>query len=464
MKIRTSILSGIFLFLIFIPVAEAKICAVYFTGVGCPHCAKTDPVILEDLLKEYPELIIIEYEIYQQTGNAALLYSFDSQYNCGLGVPLIIFNKETHIIGDLPILENIRSTIERIKENDCPLINGSEKFETLKINDLPGKPKIWHGERILIYSGGGGNETLLRELLLTKNLSKTLKGQNYETIEPKPVALSGKYVNFENAIKIDGWIFEWNGESVKEKIVKGEITGGEKEQLTKGELTIAKLISLAAVDAVNPCALAVLTLMLIAILTYNPKEKKNVLFAGLAFTLSVFIIYLFYGLILVKFFQIIQVITSIRLLLYQLLGLAAILLGILQIKDFIKYKPGGFLTEMPLGWRPKVKKIISKITSPRGAFLVGAFVTVFLLPCTIGPYVIASGILSALELFKTLPWLLLYNAIFVSPMLGITLIVYFGIAKVEDISGWKERNIRYLHLIAGLIIFFLGIGMVLGLV
>jgi len=28
----------------------ASTCAVYFTGVGCSHCAKTDPVILGDLL------------------------------------------------------------------------------------------------------------------------------------------------------------------------------------------------------------------------------------------------------------------------------------------------------------------------------------------------------------------------------------------------------------------------------
>ena len=68
------------------------ICAVYFTGVGCPHCAKTDPVVLEDLLREYPNFIVIEYEIYQQGQNAPLLYEYDSKYQSGLGIPLIIFN------------------------------------------------------------------------------------------------------------------------------------------------------------------------------------------------------------------------------------------------------------------------------------------------------------------------------------------------------------------------------------
>jgi len=114
---------------------------------------------------------------------------------------------------------------------------------------------------------------------------------------------------------------------------------------------------LATVDAINPCALAVLTLILLAVLTYSPKKKKDVLLAGLLFSLAVFIMYLFYGLIIIKSFQLIQALTSIRILLYKILGGTAIIIGILNIKDFIKYKPGGFLTEMPLWLRPKMQKL-----------------------------------------------------------------------------------------------------------
>jgi len=228
-------------------------------------------------------------------------------------------------------------------------------------------------------------------------------------------------------------------------------------------LTIAKIISLAMVDSINPCALAVLTLMLIAILTYNPKDKRNVLLAGIYFIASVFIMYLFYGLVIINFFKVVQALTSMRLALYRALGFVAILLGLLNIKDFVRYKPGGFLTEMPMSLRPKVKKIISGITSPRGAFIVGLFVTLFLLPCTIGPYIIAGGILSVLSIMKTLPWLMLYNLIFVLPMVAIVVVVYAGISRVEDVSGWKDKNIRYLHLASGLIMFLLGVGMFFGL-
>ena len=446
---------------------ENYICAIYFTGIGCPHCAKTDPFIFEKLLKEYPNLIIIEYEVYQQRENASLIQKYNENYNSGQGIPLIIFNKEKHIAGDKPIINNIRGIIEKSKTNSCPLINGNtENFENLNLADLPGLPKIWTKNRILTKTNEenkwilawNGKSTekqnseeinpnkTLQDLVAAKDIPDVINKIHYTSLEPVRIPLSGKYISFDNAVTFKAKSQKNNSSEVKTKF------------------TLPKILSLAAVDAINPCALAVLTLMLITILTYNPREKKNVILAGLAFTASVFIMYLIYGLIIVKSFQLIQALTPIKLWLYKILGIGAILLGILNIKDFIRYKPGGFLTEMPLVLRPKVKKIISGITSPKGAFLVGIFVTIFLLPCTIGPYVIAGGILCALDFLKIIPCLLLYNLIFILPMAAITLIVYLGITKIEDISGWKEKNIRYLHLITGLITLGLGIAMVSGLI
>ncbi|RLE38003.1 hypothetical protein DRJ17_05245 [Candidatus Woesearchaeota archaeon] len=230
------------------------------------------------------------------------------------------------------------------------------------------------------------------------------------------------------------------------------------------DLTLGKILSLAAVDAVNPCALAVLTLVLIAILIRYPKNRIKVLYIGLMFSLSVYILYLIYGLFLVKIFASIQAFEVIRLYLYYALAVIAIVLGTLNIRDAIKYKPGGIATEMPMRFRPRVKKIISGITSPRGAFILGALITLFLLPCTIGPYLIATGILSYSDFLKTVPWLLIYNVVFVSPMIAITLIVYAGFTTVERVSSWKKTNIRWLHFFAGLILLGLGIGMATGVI
>jgi len=229
-------------------------------------------------------------------------------------------------------------------------------------------------------------------------------------------------------------------------------------------VSAVEIIGLAAVDAVNPCALAVMVIVLMALLLKSPEKRKKVLLGGLFFTLAVYILYFLYGLIMVQFFShAIPETGKYAYYIFRGFGIFAIILGILNLKDFFIYKPGGLGTEMPMFLRPKMKIWTKKITSPGGAFVIGLIVTLFLLPCTIGPYIIASGKLSVLHFLQTIPWLLFYNLIFIIPMMGITLAIYLGLTTVDKVSGWKEKNIRYLHLIEGLILTILGILMFTGI-
>jgi len=453
-------------------------CVVYFTGVGCTHCAKADPIVLIELPSEYPNLVILEYEIYQNKGNASLLYQYDEKYNSGLGIPLLIFGENDKLAGDNPILKNIRKIIEEKETNPLVCLNGLMScFCEININDLLGFPKIWQQGKILIKDKTSNglllskieSDQLFKALLKSDDIEKNLEGIEYEKITPLKVALSGQNIEFDKAIKIGDWVFQWNDGGRKEDlIIANEENKDKDEELLVGgsqpKFTIAKILSLAIVDAINPCALAVLILMLTAILAYNPGKRKNIILAGMAFVSAVFVMYLIYGLLIVKFFQVIQGLSAIRLWLYKALGFVAIVLGILNIKDFIKYKPGSIGTEMPMFMRPKVKRIISGITSPKGAFVVGLFVTLFLLPCTIGPYIIVGGILYTLEFLKILPFLIFYNLVFITPMLVIIGLVYWRFSKIGDISSWKEQNINKLHLITGLIMFILGIAMFFSLI
>jgi len=447
--------------------------AVYFTGVGCPHCAKTDPFIFEQLLKKYPNLIIFEYELYQKNENGPLFLKYSENYQSGLSIPLVIFNKDNFITGDKSIIEEMEEIIDAKKyQNTFPTISGQNiNLDQIDISSLPGKVTIWRNQRAISSSGETiKDKQLINDLVFKDDFIQLLNQNSYKEIKPESIPLSGKNISFQHAVNIENWLFQWNGEGLINKtddnIVNNKLGPNNDNNLNNQtgnlNLTIAKISSLAVVDAINPCALAVLTLMLFAIITYSPEKRKNILLAGLAFSASVFIMYIFYGLVIIRFLQIVQVLTGIRIWLYKILGLAAIIIGLLNLKDFFRYKPGGFLTEMPLFLRPKMQNFLFKVTRPRGAFLVGAFVTLFLLPCTIGPYVITGGILSSLELVKTIPWLLFYNLIFILPMIIITLVCYGGFTSVEKVSGWKDKNIRYLHLTTGVIILLLGLAMFFG--
>jgi hypothetical protein len=228
-------------------------------------------------------------------------------------------------------------------------------------------------------------------------------------------------------------------------------------------LTLGRVTFLAIADSINPCAIAVLAMILMSILIQNPDKKKKILFGGLTFIGAVFIGYFIYGVIILQLFQTLAIfLKSSSIYVYKALAILAMLFGALNIKDALYYKKGSLGTEMPLFLRPKVKKIIDKVTSPKGAFITGLLVTLFLLPCTIGPYVIVSGLLSEIGFFAALPWLIYYNFIFIIPMLIIVGLVYFGFTKVDEVSGWKERNIKRLHLVAGILLFLVGMAILFG--
>lgn len=237
-------------------------------------------------------------------------------------------------------------------------------------------------------------------------------------------------------------------------------TTGSSSPLEKlSDLSLFTVIGAAAVDSINPCAIAVLLILLGGLMAGG--DRKKTLKAGFAFTVSIYIVYFLFGLGLFSALQI----TGLSYWFYKIIGILAVMIGLANIKDYFWYGAGGFAMEIPRRWRPALKKILAGVTTPLGAFLAGFVVCLFELPCTGGPYIFILGLLAERTTqMLAIPILLLYNLFFVLPLIIITLSVYAGFASVEKTTEWKERNIRRLHLIAGIIMLILGIIVVLGLI
>jgi len=234
---------------------------------------------------------------------------------------------------------------------------------------------------------------------------------------------------------------------------KNDDGNGGKNNLNKNfkSLSILAVILAALVDAINPCAFAVLILLLTTVL--STKNRKKSLYCGLSFILAIFLSYLFMG------FGLYSAISSIKIskIIYILIGLFSIILGLFNLKDYFFYGKW-FITEVPLKWRPKLKKIISKVISVRGAFFTGFLVSLFLLPCTSGPYIVILTMLSnSTTKFYASLLLVLYNLIFVLPMFLITFGVYYGLMDVTKMEKHRLKNLKNLHLIAGVVLILLGI-------
>jgi hypothetical protein len=48
-------------------------------------------------------------------------------------------------------------------------------------------------------------------------------------------------------------------------------------------------------------------------------------------------------------------------------------------------------------------------------------------------------------------------------MIVISLVVFFGTKQIEDISDWKDKNVRLMHLVSGTLMGLLGVVMFFGL-
>ncbi|MFA7209771.1 MAG: cytochrome c biogenesis protein [Parcubacteria group bacterium] len=230
-----------------------------------------------------------------------------------------------------------------------------------------------------------------------------------------------------------------------------ESNNGEKAGNYSGaSISMPVLFWAALVDAINPCAFAVLILLVATVI--SSKGRKEGLLSGLLFSLSVFISYFLMGLGIYKAigaFNLPQIFSIV-------IGGIAILIGLANLKDFFWYGKG-FVMEVPFGWRPKMQSIIKKVTSPLGAMGAGFVVSLFLLPCTSGPYIVILGLLAQREdLARSVILLAIYNLIFILPMVVITIGMYFGI-RAKRLEGWRQRNIRLLHLVAGAIMLFIGV-------
>lgn len=222
------------------------------------------------------------------------------------------------------------------------------------------------------------------------------------------------------------------------------------------QLTLSAVIGAAAVDAINPCACAVLVLLLGTILLASKRKRSAVLGAGFAFTAACYVSYFLMGLGLFKAIQI----TGIQRTITIVVAVLAIFLGLWNIKDMF-WLGRWFTIEVPKSWQPTLKQITSNITSIPGAFGMGIIISLFLLPCTSGPYIVIIGMLSHLATrLQAIGFLLLYNAIFVLPFVIISLAVGFGFTTTARVEMWRRESLPKFHFITGIVMLALGITMI----
>ncbi len=220
------------------------------------------------------------------------------------------------------------------------------------------------------------------------------------------------------------------------------------EASNKQKLTMGTIVVSALIDSINPCAFGVLIFLMISLLKIGSSQRA--LRAGLLYSFVVFVTYFLAGF---GIFQVIQSFTSITHFIYLFAGVLVLVLGLWQFKDVLMPHIGPQLVISPKA-KPLMEKIMQRGTIP-AIMLLGVVVSLFELPCTGGIYV---AILTMMSINKTfaLSYLLIYNLIFILPLLIITLVIYKG-ASPEKLQKWTSTERVWMKVASGAVMIGLGL-------
>jgi len=214
--------------------------------------------------------------------------------------------------------------------------------------------------------------------------------------------------------------------------------------------TLGLVLGSAAIDSINPCAIGVLILM-ISVILGGKHSVGRMLFLGSLYIFAIFITYLLAGLGLLFFLGSVPLFVTEYLSIF--VGTLVILFGLVEIKDYFWYGRG-FSLGIPLIFTKKIHALASNISIP-GVILTGAFVAGVELPCTGAPYLAIIAILSTNFNLTAMLLLILYNVVFVMPLVVILLLVAGG-TKLPTVKAWKQESRGVMRLAIGLLLIGLG--------
>ncbi len=225
-------------------------------------------------------------------------------------------------------------------------------------------------------------------------------------------------------------------------------------------------------DGINPCAFATLVFF-ISLLNYSGSNRRQMITVGAGFTTSVFVVYLLLGLGAFRVLERLSIYTAVSKVIYGATIVLLLVLIVLTAADVYRFYRTGQTRDQLLQLSPRTKRrihdVIRRGLKTRnlliGSIGIGALVTLFEAACTGQVYlptivlVLQDPTLRPNALF----FLVLYNLLFIIPLVVVFLLAYGGIAS-GSFAAWSRRNYVGTRIALGLLFLLLAILMATELV
>ncbi len=224
--------------------------------------------------------------------------------------------------------------------------------------------------------------------------------------------------------------------------------------------TLFSIMAAGIIDGINPCAIATM-IFLISFLATQKRKRKEVLLIGLSFTSAVFITYMLLG---IGAFHVLGFLKEFRwvsqTIRWSAVGLAGVV-GLVSYRDAFSFKKSRKTADIKLQLPKAIKLRIHKIISgnlSRQNLLIGAFTTGFLVTlleavCTGQVYLPTIILMTRQEGLRLTGWLylIMYNILFVLPLLIIMVLAYFGL-KWDKLARSTQKNMVAIKMLFGTVL------------
>ncbi|OGD62954.1 hypothetical protein A2160_04280 [Candidatus Beckwithbacteria bacterium RBG_13_42_9] len=221
----------------------------------------------------------------------------------------------------------------------------------------------------------------------------------------------------------------------------------------KGGLVSLPLVTMAGlVDGINPCAIGMIVLLLGYLIVFANKPER-VGKTALTYILTVFLTYIAVGLFFYQSITLLQQ-TILKPGFDIFLGLALLLAGLINIKDFFWPQRGPHL-QIPTSSKKHLHQWVEKASIP-ATITLGFLVTLLETPCSLPVYVGTLTILSqsGMSQLEVAAYFLYYNFLFVLPLIIVALVIWRG-QNLIDMREWEEKSKKWMKLTLGIVLVLL---------
>ncbi len=378
--------------------------------------------------------------IFAKTEKATIYYN-EACHHC-----VTYINEELN-----PILEE--SSIQVIKKDY--INNRQYRKELNELNEELGIPLELQGHFTTFIDNkiileGHVPEHVIRDILNQENRGEfdrivILQDEMEDAKSYKVWAFEGEIKEYEIDIPITEYL-DWFEENKDSLMTPPELVDKPLDLIT----LLPTVLLTGLLDGINPCAFAVI-LFLITFLFTISKTRASVFKMGVTYISAIYMVYFLIGL------GILQVVHlfGVHHFMAKLASYLIIFLGLINVIGYF-FPKFPIKLKIPSASKKTIQTWVHRATTP-AAFVLGILVGLCVFPCSGAMYVAIIGLLSVkVAYFQALSYLLLYNLMFVLPLIVILLAASNKVV-IKRITKWEQSKSGAMHLLSGLVMVALGL-------